>query len=289
MKKVVLSISAMLFVGAIGFAQANTSVASTVGNGNAANVTQHGTWNGSILHQNGDGNTANAYQGVLPNSYPADHNAAIQLQNGNGNLIQVSQSNKNNFSDQKQFGNSNEAKVWQDQIAASPLGNALGGGDKAWQTQTGDHNKATIDQGTTGNERPTPSTSFFEADALAAANLVVVPFGPNGGNEATQTQNNNWNEALSSQGGTANKSYQTQTNTKAGATSADVNLSKHYAYGEGNTATTVQTGFKLKENTLLIGKLNKSTVTQTGNDHSAISFVSGNSNTHIVTQTNALP
>jgi hypothetical protein len=287
MKKVVLSIGAMLFVGAIGFAQANVSLSSTIGASNDVAVNQHGTWNTSNLHQNGDGNKAKVFQGVLPSSYPADHNASVQDQLGNDNFVQVSQSNKNNKSWQIQTGNNNDARIWQDQINASPLGDALGGGDKAWQNQTGDHNKATIDQGTTGNERPTPLTSLFDASELALSDLIVVPFGPNGGNEATQNQNSNYNEAFSSQGGKNNKSYQTQTNTKgAAATAADTNVSKHFTYGESNTATTIQNGYNLKENTLIIGKNNSSLVTQTGNGHVGVSFVSGTGNASVVLQSN---
>jgi hypothetical protein len=279
MKKVILSISAMLFVGAAAFAQGNTSSVNQVGNSDQGIVNQNGQTNASTIDQLGNTNKSEVYQGIMPGVYNAKSNMADVKQKGDNNGAFISQSNHDNKAYQTQTGNSNGATIWQDQIA--PPASALGGWDKATQTQTGNYNSATVDQGTTGNEKPTGLP--FNATQLGYAAAVSVPFAPHSQNEATQTQNGDNNVAYASQGGVKNKSWQTQT-SPTGTSAADKNVSNHYQYGNENEAKSTQTGTKLTENTLQIGDYNKATVTQTGASHSSISFSKGNSNTILVTQ-----
>ena len=291
MKKVILSISAMLFVGFAAVAQ-NTSAVGQTGNGNNGIVGQNGSSNSSKITQvspggaapASDGNKSEVYQGIQPALYAAVNNKAEVDQNGKKNTAFISQSNKNNQAYQTQKGNENDATIWQDQIVGPA--SALNGGDKAWQTQTGNKNKATIDQGTTGNEYPTPGGVFTNAQ-LTALGTVSIPFAPNGSNEATQTQNGDYNLAYASQGGTGNKSWQTQT-SPSGTTDANKNISRHFQYGDGNESKTVQSGIRNTENTLQIGNMNTSDVKQTnaaGAGNQQVGFSFGNSNHITVTQT----
>jgi hypothetical protein len=284
MKKVILSISAMLFVGAAAIAQ-NTSAVAQAGNLDTGLVNQNGNLNDASIGQLGDSNTSTVDQGYLPSLYPAVGNIGHATQNGDWNTAFISQSNKNNEAYQAQTGDHNSATVWQDQISGPA--SALNGGDKAWQTQTGDYNKATIDQGTSGNTLPAvlPAGQFTAAELSALAG-VPIPFSPNGGNEATQTQNGDYNLAYASQGGTGNRSSQTQT-SPSGTVDADKNISRHFQYGDSNTATTDQNGIKNVENTLQIGSNNLSQVFQSGNGGNNQRGVSiGSWNNIIVHQTN---
>jgi hypothetical protein len=212
MKKVILSISAMLFFGAAAIAQ-NTSAVVQVGSSDEAIVGQNGTLNSSTIGQAGNSNKSEVYQGIKPGAYPALNNKAEVSQQGNSNVAFSSQSNKNNKAYQTQKGNSNSATIWQDQIAGPAT--ALNGGDTATQIQTGNNNKATIDQGTSGNELPVATPNGFTAADILNLAGVSVPFAPNGGNNAIQTQNGTWNLAYASQGGTGNESWQTQNSTAA--------------------------------------------------------------------------
>jgi len=204
---------------------------------------------------------------------------------GVGNTAFISQSNKNNEAYQTQEGNDNSATIWQDQIAGPPA--ALNGGDKAWQTQKGKHNTATIDQGTSGNELPLPTPLGAFTLAELADLPATVPISPNGSNEATQTQNGDYSVAYTSQGGTGNKSWQTQNSTAL--SDADKDTSRHFQYGNSNEATTLQTGIKNTENTLQIGNSNISNVIQNNsagtNANVQVGFSFGNSNHINVTQT----
>src|SRR6187402_1082154 len=180
MKKVVLSISAMLLVGAASIAQ-NTSAVGQVGSLDIAVVGQNGILNDSKIGQVGNSNKSEVYQGILPGTYPALNNKAEVSQEGDWNLAYVSQNNRNNNAYQTQKGDQNSATIWQDQIAPPP--SALNGGDLATQVQTGDYNTATIDQGTTGNQTPLPG-GVFDASQLALLASVPIPFAPNGDNQA---------------------------------------------------------------------------------------------------------
>ena len=106
MKKVILSISAMLFVGAIGFAQGNTSSVNQVGNSDQGLVTQNGSNTGSLVDQKGDNNKSEVFQGIQPGLYAAKDNKADVKQDGNGNGAFISQSNHDNEAYQTQKGNS---------------------------------------------------------------------------------------------------------------------------------------------------------------------------------------
>ncbi len=280
MKKVFLSISAMLFVGAMSFAQSNMSNVNQVGNLDESTVDQHGHSNESDVDQLGNRNTSEVYQGIKPRSFDARSNSAVVLQDGNDNGAFISQSNKNNEAFQTQIGNKNEATIWQDQVNGAPQ--ATRGSDWANQEQTGNNNVAIIDQGTNGNERPV-APSVFNADQLAAVAAVPVPVSPNFDNDADQIQNGNGNDAYASQGGVKNHSFQTQTSPGAVG-----NTSNHYQYGKENTATTTQNGTLLLDDTMQIGNFNTATVNQTGNGHGAVSYSNGNSNSITVTQNNGL-
>ena len=76
MKKVILSISAMLFVGAAAIAQGNTSSVNQVGNSDTGIVNQNGGTNDSKIDQLGDSNKSEVYQGIQPGVYNAKNNAA---------------------------------------------------------------------------------------------------------------------------------------------------------------------------------------------------------------------
>lgn len=284
MKRVVLSVSAMLLVGAAGFAQGNLSNVNQVGNSDKSTVVQHGVLNKSDVDQLGNGNTSEVYQGVKPSQFYAGDNSAITMQKGNSNEAFISQSNYSNTATQTQTGNSNDATIWQDQVEGgfwgSPFGGALKGHDTATQTQTGNNNVATIDQGTTGNEMPTGAP--FSADQINAVNGVNVPVSPSGYNNATQTQDGNWNVAYASQGGEENVSVQTQKSTSIFGLAK--NVSNHYQYGNENEAYNTQDGIGLKNNTLQIGKENYANVMQTGSAHQNVTFQQGNNNISNVTQ-----
>lgn len=276
----------MLFVGAASIAQPNTSAVGQVGISNDGIVNQNGNDNHSKIGQDGNDNSSTVDQGFLPSVYPALGNIGEAKQTGNNNTAFISQSNIDNEAYQIQEGDRNSATIWQDQVAGNIAGNT---GDKAWQTQTGDDNTATIDQGTTGNAFPVgPPTGVFTAEQISEFAGIPIPFVPNGGNEATQTQNGDFSIAYASQGGTGNSSTQTQNSTAA--STLERNVSRHFQYGADNTALTLQNGIRNNEHTLQIGENNYSQVTQTnlvggaGNVH--VGFSSGSWNNIVVNQTN---
>mgnify|MGYP003665829047 FL=1 len=280
MKKVVLSISAMLFVGAMSFAQSNMSNVNQVGNLNGSIVNQNGGYNDADVDQIGRSNSSEVYQGIRPSLVNAMSNSAEVLQRGKSNVAFISQSNQDNEAFQKQIGDNNRATIWQDQVTGAP--GATQGSDWAKQVQRGDNNVATVDQGTSGNERP-QAPSVFSAAQLASVAAVAVPVSPHKNNKALQTQTGDGNTAYASQGGIGNKSYQTQT-SPSGTSVADGNVSNHYQYGNRNVATLTQNGTKLLENTMQIGNRNDATISQTGMGHQAVGFSLGNSNSISITQ-----
>ncbi|MBK0369170.1 hypothetical protein [Flavobacterium agrisoli] len=301
MKKVVLSVSAMLFVGAIGFAQENSQDTYQLGDHQQSSVTQDGMQNAAVVRQ-----------GVLPNtSISSSWNESTIKQKGELNRSWVSQNNFSNLADQKQIGNSNSAVIWQDQVAGAP--NATKGNDNAYQTQTGNNNTAVIDQGTAGNWRPTgaagsgsPSATAYDQTAPTLAsvktNFTVDQQGfidavtsnsgtptdalvtPHESNTATQNQKGNYNVAYASQGGTNNESTQIQ--NSGTASEGEGNKSVHLQYGNHNKAWSSQTGTSHIDNMGQIGKYNTSNLTQTGNNQASLVFQKGNSNTSNVTQSN---
>jgi len=259
MKKAVLSISAMLFVGAISYAQANMSHVDQTGLTQTATVTQRGFDQHSDVTQRDKSNTSTVDQGLNPSQINvfgynlSNGNVATVLQDGKRNVGYISQNNWGNNAVQTQIGDDNNATIWQDEVGSiNPLLNQ--GHDTTIQTQTGKHNSATIDQGTSGNPVPT---------AFASCSPVFpgAPVLPTGFNVAVQTQVGNWNSAYASQGGLFNNSVQTQ--IAAGyASSSDYNESNHYQYGNLNSAISTQMGFKNLENVLQIGNSNVSLGTQ---------------------------
>ena len=284
MKKVILSVSAMLFVGAMSFAQSNMSSVNQVGVSETAIVNQNGMANQSDVSQLGVSNKSEVYQGINPESYDAKRNSATVMQEGNSNSGFISQSNRDNEAFQTQNGTRNSATIWQDQVAGGDA--ALRGSDKATQTQTGRNNIATVDQGTSGNERPVAPSPFTDAQ-LAAAAGVPVPVSPNFDNEATQTQNGGGNTAYASQGGVKNASVQTQMSPE-GTSLAAGNVSNHYQYGRHNSAITNQDGTKLLDDTMQIGNRNTATITQNGMGHESVAYSNGTGNSITVTQNNGM-
>lgn len=302
MKKMIFSISAMLFVGAVSFAQlgpgpapaiANSSFVGQSGSYESANVNQIGWNQKSKVIQAGDHNTSQVAQGVNPNqiigSFPylpinlSFSNSADVSQNGQRNTAYISQNNWKNTAKQIQVGNDNEATIWQDETQVQiylPL--KLHGQDTANQTQMGNKNKATVDQGTSGNSLP--SASIFTGMAA----LPAAPFSPHGYNVATQTQDGNYGIAYASQGGLRNVSNQTQHGTLAGV--GTENVSNHYQYGEDNTSNSTQTGWKNMDNQLQQGNFNTSVVTQStslfGPGNGSVVLQQGNFNTSMVMQSN---
>lgn len=278
MKRVILSISAMLFVSAFGTAQIlpgtiapNTSYVNQTGVSQDAYVHQIGTAQSSSVKQMDWDNTSKVYQGVNPAQMTvlgvniSHDNLAEVVQNGEQNNAFISQNNWRNKAYQTQTGDKNEATIWQDETNVSYglfTGN-LKGEDKATQTQNGKFNKATIDQGTSGNTLPTASV-FTGMLPLTTS----IPASPHGRNDATQTQTGKYGEAYASQGGLDNESNQTQT-SGALATAASKNVSNHYQFGNDNLANSTQTGYRNIENVLQEGNGNQSYGTQT-----AISFLS---------------
>ncbi|MFH6997123.1 hypothetical protein ACHRVZ_04265 [Flavobacterium sp. FlaQc-57] len=300
MKKVILSISAMLFVSAFGTAQIlpgtiapNTSYVNQTGSSQDAFVHQIGTAQSSSVKQMNWDNTSQVFQGVNPGQMTvlgvniSHDNLAEVVQNGEQNIAYISQNNWRNKAYQTQVGNKNDATIWQDETNVSYglfTGN-LKGEDKATQKQTGNSNKATIDQGTSGNTLPTAAV-FTGMAALSTS----VPASPHGRNDATQTQNGKFGEAYASQGGLDNESNQTQT-SGAFATATSKNVSNHYQFGNDNLATSTQTGYRNIENVLQEGNGNKSYGTQsaasilsTGN--ASVVIQQGNMNLSNVIQSN---
>jgi hypothetical protein len=72
--------------------------------------------------------------------------------------------------------------------------------------------------------------TFPLMNALGSA----VPFTPHGRNEATQTQNGDYNMAYTSQGGKDNESIIDQNSNGYAASVTDRNVANHYQYGNGN-------------------------------------------------------
>jgi hypothetical protein len=172
------------------------------------------------------------------------------------------------------MGDSNTATIWQDQISG---GNAILGNDWAKQTQEGNSNAATVDQGSTGNQHP----SDVLGGDLPASFVGVSPVGghpvlDHGFNVAEQSQEGNSNTAYLSQGGYKNKSNQVQI--------GDGNKSYGFQYGDYNELKSTQNGNGNKEYVLQVGNLNKSTLMQSGNNHVSTVLQNGNSNTSTVTQ-----
>ena len=87
MKKVIFSISAMLFVGAASFAQGNTSDVNQVGNSDISTVSQHGHLNTSDVDQIGNSNTSQVFQGVQPGLFDALRNKAVVMQSGDSTML----------------------------------------------------------------------------------------------------------------------------------------------------------------------------------------------------------
>jgi len=190
-------------------------------------------------------------------------------QRGNNNRAQISQNNWDNEAIQKQVGDRNDATIWQDEVAVATA--ALLGSDLATQNQTGNDNKATIDQGTSGNE-PLPVVGTF---TMMNPLTVAIPVPPHGNNNATQTQVGNFNLAYTSQGGLRNISTISQNSTSQSATALNRNVANHYQYGNDNRASSTQIGFKNLDNILQEGNMNTVISMQNG-------FSSGN--IHAVSQ-----
>ncbi len=294
MKKVILSISAMLFVGAASYAQpgpavgANSSLVGQTGTLQNALVHQIGTAQSSKIKQTVNDNDAFVYQGVNPGQIMGGgvnisaKNIADIDQNGNKNYAFISQNNWDNTAIQKQVGDRNDATIWQDEKGFSYPN--LKGHDKATQTQTGNDNKGTIDQGTSGNN-PLPVVGTFPMmNALSSA----VPANPHGDNVAVQTQKGNFNLAYTSQGGMRNDSKINQNSTSQAATALARNEANHYQYGNDNIAETTQVGFKNRDNILQEGNWNKSFTNQNGFSSGNMNAVSqqGSYNVSNVTQSN---
>ncbi|WP_310555458.1 hypothetical protein [Flavobacterium sp.] len=261
MKKVIFSISVMLCsMGA--FAQSNSS-----------DVFQIGTSQWADVDQDGLLNVAKIRQGVLPGQSAASNNNYSEIdQDGARNNAFTSQSNLFNDAYQEQIGSDNQATIWQDQLVP----NVSTGYDFADQQQHGDNNKATVDQGTSGNN-PLPSTPVFSAAAVAFSNAVPVPVSPHGDNDAYQHQDDDYGIAYVSQGGKRNYSRQYQ-NGSASITAATANESNHYQYGNDNDAISVQWGKDLTVNSLQIGNDNYTKATQMGTGHNSVNVQVGNSN-----------
>lgn len=301
MKKVILSISAMLFVSAIGTAQIlpgtiapNTSYVNQTGSSQDAYVDQIGTAQSSSIKQSNMHNQSDVYQGVLPGQMTAPllgdishDNLAEVWQNGKDNTAFISQNNWRNKAYQTQVGDNNDATIWQDEtvVTYSLLTGNLKGEDTATQKQDGKHNKATIDQGTSGNTLPTAAV-FTGMAALTTS----VPASPHGKNNATQTQNGNYGEAYASQGGINNESSQTQTGGFF-SNASNKNVSNHFQFGKDNIADSSQTGYRNVENVLQEGNGNRSYSVQTafsalstGNE--SVVIQQGNLNLSNVNQSN---
>ena len=294
MKKVILSISAMLFVGAASYAQpgpsagANSSLVGQLGTSQNALVHQIGTAQSSKIKQTVNNNDAFVYQGVNPGQIMGSgvnistKNMADIDQKGNDNRAFISQNNWDNKATQKQVGDRNDATIWQDETGFSYP--ALKGHDTATQTQTGKDNKATIDQGTSGNN-PLPVVGTFPMmNPLSSA----VPVNPHGDNVAVQTQTGNFNLAYTSQGGLRNDSKISQNSTSQAASASARNEANHYQYGNDNIAETTQLGFKNRDNILQEGNWNKSYTNQNGFSSGNMNAVSqqGSYNVSNVTQSN---
>ena len=294
MKKVILSISAMLFVGFAAYAQpgpsatANSSLVGQTGTSQNALVHQIGTAQSSKIKQTINSNKSEVYQGVKPGQIISGglnisaKNMADVDQAGNNNVAFISQNNWDNKATQKQVGDRNDATIWQDETVVSTAN--LFGHDTATQTQTGKDNKATIDQGTTGNNPLPVIATFPMMNPLGAA----VPVSPHGYNKAVQTQKGDFNLAYTSQGGERNDSKIMQ-NSIGKATSAGArNEANHYQYGKDNLAETTQNGFKNRDNVLQEGTWNKSFTNQNGFSSGNMNAVSqqGSYNVSNVTQSN---
>jgi hypothetical protein len=291
MKKVFLSISAMLCTVAVSYAQtgpgpvttANSSIVGQTGNKQNAEVIQKGTGQMSKIKQATSDNDAYVLQGTKPGlvTISAKNSADID-QLGTKNWAKISQNNWDNTATQKQVGDNNKATIWQDEVAFNWPN--LVGGDTATQTQTGNKNEATIDQGTTGNN-PIPTVAVFPKMVALTAS---IPKNPHGLNKATQTQNGDYNKAYTSQGGMNNESMINQDSRGYAATATYRNVANHYQYGEGNKATTTQLGFKNLDNILQEGNMNISVTKQTGTSAGNMNAVSqqGNNNNSSVTQRN---
>lgn len=294
MKRVILSISAMLFVGAASYAQpgpvagANSSMVGQFGTNQNALVQQIGTGQNSKVKQAVNDNDAFVYQGLNPGqilvagvNISAKNMADID-QSGNGNKAFISQNNWDNEAIQKQVGDRNDAMIWQDEIVIATA--SLMGSDLATQNQTGNNNKATIDQGTSGND-PAPSVGTF---TMMNPLTVPTPVPPHGNNDATQTQVGNFNLAYTSQGGLRNISMISQNSTSQSATALNKNEANHYQFGNDNRASSTQIGFKNLDNILQEGNMNSVVSMQNGFSSGNMSAVSqqGNSNMVNVSQSN---
>ncbi|OAB25646.1 Curlin associated repeat-containing protein [Flavobacterium fryxellicola] len=294
MKKVVLSISAMLCTVAISYAQPgpvagpNVSAVGQTGFSQFAQVSQIGTAQNSKVKQELNNNDAYVYQGVNPGQMlvgsinTSAKNMADIFQRGDDNYAYISQNNWNNMATQSQRGDRNDATIWQDEVVVATA--SLDGHDKATQTQRGNDNEATIDQGTSGNN-PLPTVATF---TLGVPLTSAIPFSPHGYNEATQTQRGNWNKAYTSQGGRNNDSDINQNSVGKAATIVDRNVANHYQYGRNNDASTTQMGYRNLDNILQEGNNNRATTMQTGNTSGNMNSTAqqGNSNVANVNQAN---
>ena len=252
------------------------------GNGNTATQKQYSTNNGSasaaVATAGANKNKAEIYQGINPSTYVAMNNLAEQMQDGVGNSGYISQSNKDNKAYQSQTGKSNDAKIWQDQIAGNGItGGAILGSDWAKQTQIGDENSAIVDQGSTGSQYP----SGILGSDIPASFVGINPVGghpvlDHGSNQATQSQEGNKNTAYASQGGYKNSSSQVQMGNK--------NESYGFQFGDNNILKSKQDGTGNKEYVLQVGNANSSSLMQSGMGHMSTVLQNGNANMSAVTQ-----
>jgi hypothetical protein len=251
-------------------------------------VQQIGTGQNSKVKQAVNDNDAFVYQGLNPGQIlvagvnTSASNMADVDQSGNSNRAQISQNNWDNEAIQKQIGDRNDATIWQDEVAV--VTGSLFGSDLAIQNQTGNDNKATIDQGTSGNQ-PLPSVGTF---TLMNPLTVAIPVPPHGNNDATQTQVGNFNLAYTSQGGLRNVSMISQNSTSQSATALNKNEANHYQFGNDNRASSTQIGFKNLDNILQEGNMNSVVSMQNGFSSGNMSAVSqqGNGNMLNVSQSN---
>jgi hypothetical protein len=279
MKKVILSISAMLFGTAMclaqstaphgatasGFVSHYSSVMST-GNGNDATISQVGTQHQSNVIQDGKNGLVlgDGWKNEAWVTQTGLNQVAIIGSHGDKNDARIVQKNQFNIAEIDQgvgYSEKNSATAMQD-----------GNRNESMQKQRYDRNSALVVQ--TGWRNEAVQDQSTEVNSAKGSNAVIRQDG--GRNRAVQTQKGEKNDARTVQTGMFNDSNTIQT--------GDKNSDITNQFGDYNKALTIQTGIMNEAITRQNGDLNMSDITQTGDKNFARVRQFSNSNISTITQ-----
>ncbi|MFT5964650.1 MAG: hypothetical protein ACI9L6_001396 [Flavobacterium sp.] len=237
MKKVILSVAAMLLVSALAVAQSNVSTVTQAGLNNSSEWSQVGNLNVITVMQeslNDGNNEANVEQVGVTNvgsiKQWGDGHFADQTQTvGDGNYAEIYQDRSSNSSTQSQIGSNNVALSGQNGYEPLAL-QGTGGNNISTQIQKGDDNTSYVAQGTASEFFDVvPAPSYGSSNSASLSQDGFYNFAAVG-----QINGNNNTAELSQVGG--------ENTSSIGQGLGDYNFAKSTQTGDGHTNTLIQRG-----------------------------------------------